>query len=73
MEELAKYISTRLLDRPSCMVFETEMSRVWPPGGRLAAGRSDAIQAFARDRGWSATSRKSDVYVTFKKLNSSDV
>ncbi len=52
------------------MIFENEMSRVWPPEGRMAAGRNEEIQAFAHDRGWSATSGRSEIYVTFKKLNS---
>ena len=68
---IAKHISERLTTKKSCIVFEGELSQAWPLKlkSKEAKRLTKAIQAFAKERGWSATISDPGIRVTFKKLN----
>lgn len=56
MEKLAKHIISRLAHgRTYCLVFKEQFFHLWPPvrGKKAAAERIKAIEAFARQNGWS--------------------
>ena len=49
MEILAARIAKELKNAKQCGVYEPELSRVWPPGGKP---REPNIAAFAELHGW---------------------
>ena len=69
---IAKHITERLGLKKSCTVFQNEISQVWPLKLRLKEAKmlNEAIQAFAKENGWSATISDPGIRVTFKKLDS---
>ena len=68
MESLAKLISDRLSGKSYCTVFGEDISRLWPLPKAEEQKRHNAIQAFAKKFGFSATIRDSGIRVIFKKL-----
>ena len=67
MDGLAKHIRAELEHNDHCTVFRPEISRVWPKLTELVAERNAAIQAFAKERGWTAEIVDLGVAVTFRK------
>ena len=68
MTSLIEHIKERLSTHPSCTVFESHLSRVWPNPGKDDAKRHAAIHAFAKKHGWSATIHDPGIRVTFRQL-----
>lgn len=54
---LEKLIADHLADEPFCVV-------------AILNDRAEAIQAFAREHGWTATISASGIRMTFRKINS---
>jgi hypothetical protein len=67
METLARRIVTRLAAMNFFTVFEPEVSRVWPVDALAEQERNKAIQAFAKERGWTASIHDPGIRVTFRK------
>jgi len=67
MDALAKHIAERLQTRKSCTAFEAELSRAFPVNGKEEQRRIAAIQAFAKERGWTANIQNPGLLVTFRK------
>jgi hypothetical protein len=68
MEILLRKITEKLLLKKSYVVFENELSRVWPEKGKDKEKRNAAIQAFAAANGLSAAINDPGIRVTFRKL-----
>jgi hypothetical protein len=66
---LLKRITKRLAARKYCLVFETELDRVWPAEKKETAIRATAIHAFAKANGMSAVIHDPGMRVTFRKLS----
>jgi hypothetical protein len=68
LDDLTKRIEDRLSVRKSCIVFENEITRVWPLSkSRAEIDREKEIHAFAEKNGWSAKINDPGIRVTFKK------
>lgn len=68
MQMLAKHIISRLQTHLSCVVFESQLERVFPTDENAKKKRAAAIQAFARENGWSVKITDPGVRATFRKL-----
>jgi hypothetical protein len=69
MNILEKKILARLEGRNFCTVFALDLARVWPQNVTAAVeARNEAIHAFAKARGWSATIMDPGIRVTFRRL-----
>jgi hypothetical protein len=69
LEALTKHIKDRLTTHKWCVAFESDLERVWPPEKMQRDKRDEAIQAFAKRNGWTATIRDPGIRVTFRKLS----
>ena len=67
MDTLFRHIDERLRNRKYCVVFDNELSRVWPVEKKERAKRYAAIEAFARARGLIATIHDPGIRVTFRR------
>ena len=67
MDALCKHIREQLEHKECCTVFRPEIARVWPKLTELIAERNAAIEAFAKERGWSVEIVDPGVVVTFRK------
>jgi hypothetical protein len=66
MDALCKHIREQLEHKECCTVFRPEIARVWPKLTELIAERNAAIEAFARERGWTVEIVDPGVVVTFR-------
>jgi hypothetical protein len=67
MESLARRIAARLAGMNFFTISEPEVSRVWPLDSSAEQERNKAIQAFAKERGWTANIHDPGIRVTFRK------
>jgi hypothetical protein len=67
LDALYRHIDERLRARKYCVVFDNELSRVWPVEKMQRAKRYAAIEAFARARGLTATIHDPGIRVTFRR------
>lgn len=70
MDVLLAHIQARLAQRKICVVFESELDRVWPQKKPKPDRREDAIRTFAKANGLTAIIHRPGIRVTFKKTPS---
>jgi len=64
---LAELIGNRLEDHVTCVVYENQLSIIWPRAHEHDS-RIKEIEAFAKANGWSVLISDPGIRLTFKKL-----
>ena len=67
MNELIQRIHRRIDEKKFCTIFEKDIAAYWPVTAAEREQRKAAIEAFAKQNGWSATILDPGIRVTFRR------
>jgi hypothetical protein len=69
IEHMSNGIAEALKKKKHFTVFDNDLSKFWPATRHTRRKQIEAIQQFAKERGWEVTIRDQGLIATFKKVS----